>query len=105
MRAGNVTKTAQQLEVELAEMKREHAMELEDVKEFPLMNAIKNAMMGKPMDMKSCVRGTDFDNVAPNVCAGVKKTTSGPSTAGPSTAGPSTSAPSSGGNKSNKMDV
>ena len=61
-------------------------------REFPLMNAVKNAMMGNPMDVKSCPRdgGTmtpDFDKVAPKVCPNKKQTTVAPTQA-PTTAAP-----------------
>merc|ERR1712100_386006 len=60
-------------------------------REFPLMNAIKKAMIGQPIDVKSCPRdgGTmtpDFDAVAPKTCPNKKPPTKAPTTKAPTTA-------------------
>ena len=75
-------------------------------REFPLMNAVKKAMMGTPIDVKSCARdgGTmtpDFDKVAPKTCPNSKKTKAPTKTLAPTTAPsnpPSGSNTPSGGN-------
>merc|ERR1719460_179887 len=47
--------------------------------EFPLMQAIRKAMIGQPIDVKSCARDggsltADFAAVAPMTCPNKKKT-------------------------------
>merc|ERR1719460_2458296 len=72
--------------------------------EFPLMQAIRKAMIGQPIDVKSCARDggsltADFAAVAPMTCPNKKKTQAPVTTKAPTQ--PSSANANSGGANAN----